>query len=165
MGSIDFEGKRVGVSNGDTIASALYRSGVRVEAGIDEFTSGLQTLIDHDAVQLDNESMARKQQRIHDREAEKKSGLKVVRTRHDIAPDQVLLVQHARERLRANPDEALKWYNRAKFTFAESGGDPIPNREEVLAVWEYLERTIDVNTIVMVFDAMRGQNPTKLGSG
>lgn len=29
MGSIHFEGKRVGLSDGDTIASALYRSGVR----------------------------------------------------------------------------------------------------------------------------------------
>ena len=75
-----------------------------------------------------------------------------------IPPDQILLVQHARERpLRANPEEALKWCNRAKFAMAETPGstDPIPNREEVRAVWEYLGRTIDVSTIVQVFEKMR----------
>jgi len=90
--------------------------------------------------------MARKQQRLTDRQEERKSAIKVVRTTQQIPSDQILLVQHARERLRANPEEALKWYNRAKFALAEGGGnfDPMPNREEVLAVWEYLERTIDV---------------------
>lgn len=92
-----------------------------------------------------------------ERQQERKSVIKVIRTTQEFPPDQILLVQHARERLRANPEEALKWYNRGKFALAEGGGnpDPIPNREEVLAVWEYLERTIDVNTIVQVFERMR----------
>ena len=132
----------------------LYRSGVRIEMGIDEFSSALQKLIDENTVQLDTDSMTRKQQRLIDRQEERKNLIKVIRTTHEIPTDQVLLVQHARERLRAHPEEALKWYNRAKFASAESS-DPIPNREEVLAVWEYLERTIEVGTIVQVFEKMR----------
>jgi hypothetical protein len=105
----------------------------------------------------------------------------VLRTTKEIPPDQVLLVQHARERLRANPVEALKWYNRAKFALSQGGNpitDPIPNREDVLAVWEYLERTIDLNTIVQVFEMTRvqsvstpppppvgGEGPTGAGGG
>lgn len=132
----------------------LYRSGVRMEAGLEDFSAALQKLIDEHSVHIDQESMTRKQQRLMDRQEEKKQVIKVIRTTHVIPSDQILLVQHARERLRANPEEALKWYNRAKFVLAD-GGDPIPNREEVLAVWEYLERTIDVNTIVQVFERMR----------
>lgn len=135
----------------------LYRSGVRIEAGIEEFATALQKFINDNTVRLDHESMARKEQRLIDRQEERKSAIKVIRTSHEIPADQILLVQHARERLRANPEEAQKWYNRAKFALSETPGstDPIPNREEVLAVWEYLERTIDVNTIVQVFEKMR----------
>lgn len=135
----------------------LYRSGIRIEASIEEFATALQHFIDDNTVHLDNESMARKEQRLMDRQQERKSAIKVLRTTEVIPSDQILLVQHARERLRANPEEAQKWYNRARFALAETPGstDPIPNREEVLAVWEYLERTIDVNTIVQVFERMR----------
>ena len=133
----------------------LYRSGVRIEMGIDEFTSALQKLIDDETVVLDTDSMSRKQQRLIDRQAERKNLIKVVHTTFEIPADQVLLVQHARERLRAHPQEALKWYNRAKFASPEMGTEAIPNREEVLAVWEYLERTIEVNTIVQVFEKTR----------
>ena len=63
-------------------------------------------------------------------------------------PDQILLIQQARERLRANPDEALKWYNRANSPGRRGRRrlDDPPYREDVLAVWEYLERTIPLQT-------------------
>jgi hypothetical protein len=73
----------------------------------------------------------------------------------DVSADQVLLIQHARDRLRTHPDEALKWYNRAKYSIAQSAvgtPDMLYHREEVLAVWEYLERTVELQTIARVFD-------------
>ncbi len=137
-----------------------YRSGIRIEVGIDEFATALQTLIDRKSVHLDMDSMARKQQRLLDRQVDKKAHIKVLWTTKEIPPDQVLLVQHALERLRANPEEAMKWYNRAKFALSQGGNpitDPIPNREDVLAVWEYLERSIELSTIVQVFEMTRVQ--------
>ncbi|MGZ5474839.1 MAG: hypothetical protein ACXWG4_12855, partial [Thermoanaerobaculia bacterium] len=72
---------------------------------------------------------------------------------------QLLLVQHARERLLADPDEAQKWYHRAKYAITHGASnieiESIRNREEVLAVWEYLERSIDIQTISRAFDRMR----------
>lgn len=48
-----------------------------------------------------------------------------------------------------------KWYNRAKFSIIDSGSpvssDQFRHKEETLAVWEYLERTIDLATIERVF--------------
>jgi hypothetical protein len=141
----------------------LYRSGIRIEAGIDEFAAALQTLIDRQLVHLDIDSMARKHQRILDRQTDRKSQIKVIRSNREIPSDQVLLVQHARERLRAHPEEALKWYNRAKFALSQGSSltDPLPYRQEVLAVWEYLERTIELQTIVEVFEMTRGPQPAQ----
>ncbi len=73
----------------------------------------------------------------------------------EVSADQVLLIQHARDRLRGRPDEALKWYNRAKYAITESKdtmGSALAYRDEVLAVWEYLERTVDLAVIARVFD-------------
>jgi len=80
--------------------------------------------------------------------------LKVFRS-EQIPPDQVMLIQHARERLRSHPDEALKWYNRAKYALVEDDtaiGESLRHRDDVLAVWEYLERSVPIETIASVFE-------------
>ena len=80
--------------------------------------------------------------------------VKFVRFGHDVDADTALLILQARDRLRANPAEAIKWYNRAKFSIIDSGSpvstDQFRHKEETLAVWEYLERTIDLATIERV---------------
>lgn len=139
----------------------VYRSGIRIESDPAEFSLALQTLIDRRVVEPDSESLDRKRQRLRSRNADKTSKLVVkgFKPDADIPTDQALLIQHARERLRGNPEEALKWYNRAKYAMTANGTyiatEAIPNREDVLAVWEYLERTVDLPTIVTVFEQMR----------
>jgi hypothetical protein len=134
----------------------LYHSGIRVEPVEDEFVEGMQALADQGVLRRDHESLARKRQRIVDRETEKasKPTMKILRMMdNEIPADQALLVQHARERLRSNPDEAQKWYNRAKYALADDTAvEAIRHREDVLAVWEYLERTVPLSTIVRVFE-------------
>ena len=139
----------------------LYRSGVRIESGVDEFATALQQMIDRRLVHMDIDSMARKHQRLLERRTDQRSQIKVIRSTREIPQDQVLLVQHARERLRTHPEEAMKWYNRAKFALSQGSSitDPLPYREEVLAVWEYLERSIELATIVEVFEMTRGSQP------
>ena len=87
--------------------------------------------------------------------------MKHVPTGPDISPDQVLLIQHARARLRDNFDEAQKWYSRAYFALRDGttavGGQVVKYPEEVLAVWEYLERSVPLAVIKRVFD----QTPSK----
>jgi hypothetical protein len=128
----------------------LYQSGLRIDDGAD-FVSALRSLLDHGAVRRDLDSLERKRRRLLEKERElhQKPTVKVIQ--HEVSAEQVLLVQHARERLRANPEEATKWFNRAKFV-PEGAPEHIPHREDVLAVWEYLERTVDLATIIKVFE-------------
>jgi hypothetical protein len=141
----------------------LYNSGLRVETSGDEFSLALQSLVDKGIAVQDMESLDKKRQRLIDRTREKTAQptMKVIKHESDISPDQALLIEHARERLRSNPDEAMKWYNRAKYAITHGGAyvaSEIRNREDVLAVWEYLERSVDLSTIVRVFERNRSTN-------
>jgi hypothetical protein len=135
----------------------LYHSGVKIENGTSEYTAALQMLSLQGALRRDFGSLERKRQRLLDRETEK-SGRPVVmmlRAESEVPQEHALLVHHARERIRTNPDETRRLADRAKFVLAEGGahlnaGD-LADREDVLAVWEYLERSVDLATVVRVF--------------
>jgi len=134
-----------------------YLSGIRIDERVDEFAGAIQSLADQGVLRRDHDSLARKRQRAAEREQERidRPRVKYIHHEPDVPADQALLVRHALERLRLDPDEARKWYNRARFATAEDGApiasEHLPNREEVLAVWEYLERTVPVSAIVRVF--------------
>jgi len=133
----------------------LYRSGLRIEEEVDAYYTALQRLAEQGMVHRDIDALNKKRKALLEREKSGRPTMKMVRIDNEIPPDQVLLIQHARERLRQYPDEALKWYNRAKFAVTEAGGHlagDIRHREDVLAVWEYLERSVDIATIVRVFE-------------
>lgn len=131
----------------------LYRSGLRIEEEIEDFGDGLRKLVRGGMVHRDTGGLERKRKSIEAKENEKwgKPVMKMLHADNEVPADQALLIQHARERLRLHPDEAQKWYNRAKYALTESG-DTMPYREDVLAVWEYLERSVDLATIVRVFE-------------
>jgi hypothetical protein len=142
----------------------LYNSGMRIETGGDEYSLAVQSLVHRGIAELDTESLDRKRRRAMERAKEKSSTptMKIIRQEEDIPADQVLLIQQARERLRTHPDEAMKWYNRAKYAITQGGtyvATEMRNREDVLAVWEYLERTIDLSTIVRIFEKTRTSTP------
>jgi hypothetical protein len=65
-------------------------------------------------------------------------------------------IEQARAHLSASFDEALKWYNRARYSLAEEAVQKavlgIRHKEDVLAVWEYLGRRIDIPTIARAFN-------------
>ena len=144
-----------------TDGTQLYRSGLRIESGNAEYALAVHMLIKSGAMRRELDTLERKRRRLVERMAEKnRSGVRVLNSPTDeIPPDQMLLVQHARERLLANPEEAQKWYHRAKYAITHGASnieiESIRNREEVLAVWEYLERSIDIQTISRAFDRMR----------
>ncbi len=139
----------------------LYRSGLRIEEGEAEFLNALRMLAEHGAIRQDPDSLERKRRLREERELERqgKPTMKRVATESDISPDQVLLIQHARERLRANFDEAQKWYSRAYFALRDGrtgvSSELMRYPEDVLAVWEYLERSVPLSTIKRVFDQTR----------
>lgn len=142
----------------DETGKYLYRSGLRLDVSDDELYQALQNLIANCA-RPEVGSLDRKRQAVlaRARSISRRVGVKVVQKGPLIPNDVVLLVQQAIERLRMHPDEAAKWYNRAKFSTAQKDDGTADElafhyKADVLAVWEYLERTIDVNVISKIFE-------------
>jgi hypothetical protein len=135
-----------------------YRTGLRIEEGADEFAIAMMQLSEQGVIERDTESLDRKRKMKEERESAKSSfpAMRFIPTDSEVPSHQVLLIEHARERLRANPEEAQKWYSRAYFAI-QRGQTPLAAeltryKEDVLAVWEYLERSVPVSAIARVFD-------------
>jgi hypothetical protein len=136
----------------------LYRSGVRIDEDMKPFSDAMEKLAVNGLIRLDVESLDRKRKRLEELERARIGAPMVTLMRGVDAPipsDQVLLIQQARERLQANPDEALKWYNRAKFSTTDE--TILHHREDVLTVWEYLDRSVDLATIQRVIDGSKAR--------
>ena len=130
----------------------IYQSGLRIEDP--EYAAAVLALANQGSVKSDDDSLERKKKRLIEKEKER-SDKHLLRTlpgtEPSISSDQLLLIQHARERLRENPVEASRLYHIAKT--ADAAKDV---REDVLAVWEYLERSISLSVITRVFEAKQG---------
>jgi len=78
------------------------------------------------------------------------------KTAPGVPAEQYLLVQGVREELRLNPDEAMHWYRRARISIADpktrAAAPAIADHPDALAVWEYLERSVDASIIGRAFE-------------
>lgn len=123
-----------------------YCSGLRVEDP--EYAASVKALVDRGFVKNDGDSLERKKQRLIQKERERSDKFLVKALPMEaLSSEQMLLIQHARERLKANPLEASRLYHQARTAEAANG-----QREDVVAVWEYLERSIGIATITKVFE-------------
>jgi hypothetical protein len=72
-----------------------------------------------------------------------------------IPAEQYLLIQGVREELRHNPEEAFHWYRRARISINDPQtraiAPPIADHPDALAVWEYLDRSVDPTIIGRAF--------------
>lgn len=139
----------------------LYQSGIRLEGEIDR--KAVHELITS-YCRPDTGSLVRKQKALLARAAALASKPAVTHTVSHVIDriphETVMIVQQVRERLRTQPEEAVKWNNRARFAIAEKTVREAEelhkhNREEILAIWEFLERSVDLKTISEIFDAHR----------
>ena len=104
------------------------------------------------AVRPDRASLEKKRKMLVEKEkAKQHGGVKFMGQRMRIPDDVILLVKQTRSRLADNPAEAVKWYNRAKFSLDQSGVQ-IHAHDEVLAVWEYLERSVEIDIIMRIIE-------------
>jgi hypothetical protein len=73
-----------------------------------------------------------------------------------IPAEQYLLIQGVREELRLNPEEAMHWYRRARLVINDpatrAAAPPIANHPDALAVWEYLDRSVDPTIVGRAFE-------------
>ena len=131
----------------------VYRSGVRLDTSA---AALLRDLVRERLIAEDASSLEKKRQKLAARAAPKDlyPAMKIITRAPSIPADALLLVQQARSRLRSQPDEALRWYNRAKYAMAEHASELTDSayREEIFAVWEYLERSLSLQTIALAFE-------------
>lgn len=139
----------------------LYHSGLKLEAQNSDYERALQELLEHGVITPDRDSLERKRKRELERIAEARTRpvVKFLNPEIDVPPDQQLLIEHARKRLLSNPEEAQRWRQRAKYAITQGtvniATDSIRDRQDVLAVWEYLERSVEISTIIAVFEKLR----------
>jgi hypothetical protein len=73
-----------------------------------------------------------------------------------IPAEQYLLIQGVREELRLNPEEAMFWYRRARLVINDpatrAAAPLIANHPDALAVWEYLDRSVDPSIVGRAFE-------------
>lgn len=73
-----------------------------------------------------------------------------------IPAEQYLLIQGVREELRLNPEEAMHYYRRARLIINDpqtrAAAPPIANHPDALAVWEYLDRSVDPSIVGRAFE-------------
>lgn len=136
-----------------TGSGTRYRSGLRIGQRAEILRLAIAHLCESSRAALDTQSLRLK--------------LKVMRARaRQLAPshpaatlgipsEQYLLIQGVREELRLNPEEAMHWYRRARATIADPQtreiAAPIADHPDALAVWEYLDRTIDATIVGRAF--------------
>lgn len=131
-----------------------YVSGMRVEEEAGDVEEVLQKLVTVGAATIDRESIERKKRALRDK-AKARAARPSVKTftLPELTTDQLLMVQHARDWLREHPDDAKKWYARAKFATTDDHAFlPQHYRDDVLAIWEFLERSIELEKIIRVYD-------------
>lgn len=131
-----------------------YRAGLSISEKPELLRLAIAHLCEVDRASLDTQSLGLK--------------LKILRARaRQFAPtygaieasgipaEQYLLIQGVREELRLNPEEALYWYRRARITIADPSirtlAPPIATHPDALAVWEYLDRSIDPTIVGRAF--------------
>jgi CheY-like chemotaxis protein len=134
-----------------------YRSGLVIEEKQDSVSLALKVLVRDGKAKMDSLSLDRKKRAARERELRRaaKAGGKSATPPAAVSADDVLLVRQARERLRLNASEAAKWYNRARNSMATGEtkdlDDRTAHREEVVAVWEYVDRSMTLQTVARVF--------------
>jgi hypothetical protein len=132
---------------------SMYRSGLMIDEKPELLRLAIGHLCEAGVAILDTHSLALK--------------LKVIRARarqlatqsnetSGVPTEQYLLIQCVREELRLNPDEAMHWYRRARLTIADpatrTAAPAIADHPDALAVWEYLDRSIDPSIIGRTFE-------------
>ena len=135
--------------------SSSFRAGLSINEKPEVMRLAIGLLCEMNRASLDTQSLRLK--------------LKIIRARaRQLAPrysdieasgipaEQYLLIQGVREELRLNPEEAMHYYRRARLIINDpttrAAAPPIANHPDALAVWEYLDRSVDPSIVGRAFE-------------
>jgi len=131
-----------------------YRAGLSITDKPELLRLAIGTLCEQGRSSLDTKSLRLKLKIMRARARQFAPVLGAVET-SGIPAEQYLLIQGVREELRLNPEEAFHWYRRARISIADpatrAAAPPIADHPDALAVWEYLDRSIDPSFVGRAF--------------
>lgn len=133
----------------------VYRSGLRLEERLDVVAAEIRGMLAEGVVRKGEDTVREREaaRRRREEDRAKLIGSATGNARTIGLPQETLYaIRAARHWFLAHPHDAMKWYLRAKMTATEEmlqmAGAGKLNREDVLAVWEYLERRYDLRDVV-----------------
>jgi hypothetical protein len=138
-----------------SISPKSYRSGIVIGEKPELIRLAIGQLCEVGRAALDTHSLGLKLKVIRARARQLAPSYRAIEA-SGVPAEQYILIQCVREELRLNPDEAMHWYRRARITIADpatrSSAPAIAHHPDALAVWEYLDRSIDPSVIGRTFE-------------
>jgi hypothetical protein len=132
-----------------------FRIGMTVTERCELIRLAIGQLCESGQAQLDTQSLRLKLKIFRARARELASSYPDIES-SGIPAEQYLLVQGVREELRLNPEESVHWYRRARLMILDpamrSVAPAIASHPDALAVWEYLDRSVDATIVGRVFE-------------
>ncbi|HVT44257.1 MAG TPA: PilZ domain-containing protein [Thermoanaerobaculia bacterium] len=142
----------------DPSRNIRYTTGILVRRAGERLETLLHVLCETGAARIDLDGPHRRLEMLRQRSLDKATRRAPRVTRRMVPNDDLLLIRQVRERLATNPDQAVQWFNRARFAMKDPEvlrfvNVETPWRNEILAVWEYLDRSISLSTVMAAFRA------------
>lgn len=135
-----------------------WRAGVHISSKPELLRLAIGLLCESSRGSLDTQSLALKLKIMRARARQFAPSYKSIEA-SGVPAEQYLLIQGVREELRLNPEEAMHWYRRARQIINEpkirTEAPAICEHPDALAVWEYLDRTVDPSMIGRAFNIVR----------
>jgi predicted dithiol-disulfide oxidoreductase (DUF899 family) len=129
---------------------SYYVSGLRVIENTDRLVNAAYLLRTARELQVDDRDVGRRMP----------ANRNVPRQVHGLSDEDVVKIIQAVRKLADDPQEAARWYARARFAIADEEVRKVAprgarEREEVVGVWEYLQRKPDLRTVAGVMQWIR----------
>lgn len=132
-----------------------YRAGLYVNEKPELLRLAIGVLCEQNRAALDTQSLRLKLKVLRARARQMAPSFAEIEA-SGIPAEQYLLIQGVREELRLNPEEAMHWYRRARIVINDPNtrvvAPPIANHPDALAVWEYLDRSVDPSIVGRAFE-------------
>ena len=132
-----------------------YRAGLSINEKPELLRLAIGLLCEQNRAALDTQSLRLKLKVIRARARQMAPSFRDIEA-SGIPAEQYLLIQGVREELRLNPEEAMHWYRRARLIIndpaTQVAAPPIANHPDALAVWEYLDRSVDPTIVGRAFE-------------
>ncbi len=135
-----------------------YMSGITVIENEQAMHDAVACLERTGAIVPDTTSLQRKQEAHRRKQAARAAMKRVPPSDVTLAHEQAALIRATMESLRRDPVAAQRWYSRARYAVAQESVRrllPVAGRErdEALAIWEALDRRVDLRAICRIIAA------------